>query len=160
MSDIEELLDRFRRGAELMAVTMTGAAGPELDYAASAGKWTIRQIVCHVSDAELVGACRFRRVIAEDAPTLMAYDQDSWTANLDYGRRKTSHALETFRRIRAENHDLLKELPPAAFDRTGNHSERGPLTLRQLVEMYAEHAESHARQIREIRAAYKASRAS
>jgi len=50
---------------------------------------------------------------------------------------------------------LLKELPEAAFARTGNHSQRGPITLRFQVELLAEHAESHARQMQAIREEYK-----
>jgi len=75
-------------------------------------------------------------------------------------RRKISESLETFRRLRAENHDLLKDLPEAVFERPGTHSEREPVTLRQLVELNAEHPEKHARQVQEIRRQYKQSRAS
>jgi hypothetical protein len=158
MSDIPSLLERFRRGPELLAVVLTGVFGEEEDFVTAPGKWSIRQIVAHLADAEMVGAHRMRQVIAEDSPTLIAYDQDKWTANLDYAKRKPKTSLETFRRIRAENYDLLKDVPPAAFDRTGNHTENGPMTLRSLLEGYANHAESHARQLQEIREAYKASK--
>src|SRR5215831_8950038 len=134
MAQIPALLERFRRGPELLAVVLTGVFGEEEDFAIASGKWSIRQIVAHLADAELVGAHRLRQVIAEDSPTLIAFDQDKWTANLDYGKRKPKQSLETFRRIRAENYELLKDLPESAFARTGNHSERGPLTLLQLVE--------------------------
>jgi len=160
MSDIAELLERLRRGAELVAVTMTGAAGSEVDFVPSPGKWSIRQIVAHLSDAEIAAAMRLRRIIAEENPKLEAYDQDAWATNLDYARRKPSQALETFRRIRAENYELLKELPEAAFERVATHSERGPLTLKQLVQLVAEHAENHAAQLRTRRAEYKSFKAS
>ena len=159
MSEIPALLERFRRGAELLAVVLTGVFGEEEDFAPAPGKWTVRQIVAHLADAELVGAHRFRQVIAEDNPTLIAYNQDAWTANLDYARRKPKQSLETFRRIRAENFDLLKGLPESVFERAGNHNENGRMTLRQLLEGYAGHAESHARQLQEIRETYKARRA-
>lgn len=158
MPDIPSLLERFRRGPELVAVVLTGVFGEEEDFVTASGKWSIRQIVAHLADADLVGAHRFRQIIAEDNPTIVAFDQDRWTKNLDYGRRKPKQALETFRRIRAENYDLLKELPAAAFDRAGNHTERGRLTLAEMLEGYAEHAESHARQMQEIREAYKKSK--
>jgi len=135
------------------------AAGSVLDYAPEQGKWTIRQIVAHLADAEIVGTMRMRRVIAEDDPKLEAFDQNAWAANLDYARRKTSQTLETFRRMRGENYELLKELPEAAFDRAGIHSERGRLTLKQLLQGYAEHAENHAAQMRARRAEYKAFKA-
>lgn len=159
MSDLSELLERFRRGPELVAAMMTGAAGPELDFVAGPGKWSLRQIVAHLSDSELVAADRFRRVAAEDNPTLVAYDQEAWARNLNYSRRKTSESLETFRRVRAENYELLKDLPEAAFERAGAHTERGPVTLRDLLEGSAGHAEAHARQVKEIREAYKRTRA-
>jgi hypothetical protein len=155
MSDLPALLERYRRGAEVLAMVLTGVFGDEEDFARAPGKWSVRQIVAHLADAELVGAHRFRQVIAEDNPTLIAFDQDKWTANLDYARRKPKQSLETFRRIRAENYELLKDLPESAFDRTGNHTENGPMTLRRLLEGYAGHAESHARQLQEIREEYK-----
>jgi hypothetical protein len=154
MSDTTTLLERFRRGPELLALVLTGVFGEEEDFELP-GKWTIRQIVAHVADSELVGAHRLRIVTAEDHPTLTAFDQEAWTRNLDYARRKPKTSLETFRRIRAENYELLKELPESAFERTGNHTERGVVTLRQLVEGYAGHAESHAQQIQNIREEYK-----
>lgn len=155
MSEIAAQLERYRRGAELLAVVLTGVFGEEEDFAVAPGKWSIREIVAHLADAEMVGSHRFRQVIAEEMPTLIAYDQDAWTRNLDYARRKPKQSLETFRRIRAENYELLKGLPESAFDRAGNHSENGPMTLRSLLEGYAGHAESHARQLQEIREAYK-----
>lgn len=155
MSDISDLLERFRRGPELLAVVTTGVFGEEEDFVTAPGKWSVRQIIAHLADAELVGAHRMRQVIAEENPTLIAYNQDDWTANLDYSRRKPKTSLETFRRIRAENHELLKGLDEAAYARVGNHTENGTMTLRQLVEGYANHAESHARQLQEIREQYK-----
>ncbi|HLH15960.1 MAG TPA: DinB family protein [Bryobacteraceae bacterium] len=155
MSDIAALLERYRRGPELLAVILTGVYGEEEDFSVAPGKWSIRQIVAHLADAEMVGAHRFRQVIAEDNPTLVAFDQDAWTRNLDYARRKPKQSLESFRRVRAENYELLKELPPEAFDRAGNHTERGRVTLRELLEGYAGHAESHARQLQSIRDEYQ-----
>ncbi len=155
MSEISDLLERFRRGAELVAVSITGAAGAELDWAPDPSKWSIRKVVAHLADSEIVACTRFRHVIAEENPKLEAYDQNAWAEKLDYDRRKTSQALESFRRMRAENYELLKELPAEAFDRVGIHAERGPETLKQILLRNAEHAESHAAQLRARRHEYK-----
>lgn len=158
MDEIAELLERFRRGPELVASALTGAAGSELDHAPAPGKWSVRQIVAHLSDSEMVGAFRMRRVAAEDNPALEAWDQDAWAVRLDYARRKPSQSLETFRRIRAENYELLRDLPAEAFARTGVHSERGPMSLLDLLRIYARHAEAHVEQIRAARASFKAAK--
>lgn len=155
MSGIPALLERYRRGPEVLAVVLTGVFGEEEDFVPAPGKWSARQIVAHLADMELVAAHRFRQVIAEDHPTLVAIDQDAWSANLDYARRKPKQSLETFRRLRAENFELLKALPEAAFERTGNHTENGSVTLLRLLEGYAGHAEAHARQLQELREEYK-----
>jgi len=158
MSDIPTLLERFRRGPELVASALTGISGVEEDFVTAPGKWSIRQIAAHLADSELVGAHRLRQVIAEDNPTLIAFDQDAWTKNLDYSRRKAEQSLETFRRIRTENYELLKAVPDSAWERTGNHTENGPMTLRRLLEGYAGHAGSHARQLQQIRDAFQAAK--
>src|SRR5438034_1478177 len=155
MNSLAEDLERFRRGAEVLATVLTGAAGEEIDFAPVPGKWNIRQMMAHLADSELVGAHRLRLVIAEDNPSLTAFDQDAWVRNLDYARRKPTQSLETFRRLRAENYELLKDLPESAFDRVGLHTENGPMSLRRLLAGYADHAESHARQLQTIRAEYK-----
>lgn len=155
MSEIAEFLEKFRRGPEVLAVMLTGSAGPESDYAIEPGKWTIRQILRHLVDAELVGAFRFRMILAEDNPPITAFDQDKWANNLDYAVRKPQESLETFRRLRADNYELLKGTPEEAFEREGVHSERGPVRLKEFLKMYAQHVEGHAMAIQKIREEYK-----
>src|SRR5258708_16046009 len=155
MSNLAESLERFRRGPELLAVVLTGVYGDETDFATAPGKWSIRQLIAHLADSEMVGAQRFRQVIAEDNPALGAFDQDAWARNLDYARKQPKQSLESFRRVRAENYELLKSLPDSAFESTGGHSERGPLTPWQLLGIYADHAERHSRQMQANREAFK-----
>jgi hypothetical protein len=159
MSELTDLLERYRRGGELLAMATTGAAGPELDFKAPGQHLSVRQMVCHLADAEIVGAMRLRQIIAEENPTLQYFDDDAWAEKLDYHKRKISHALENFRRLRTENHELLKDLPEAAFERKGTHSKDGPMSLRDVVDWYAHHSESHVTEIRTIRAAYREQRA-
>jgi hypothetical protein len=159
VSELAELLERYRRGAELLAVVTTGAAGPELDYSPAEGKWGVRTIVCHLADTEAVNVMRFRQMIAEDNPTLVPWDQDKWAANLDYKKRKISQPIETFRRLRGENYELLKDQPEEIFARTAQHQERGRMTVLDMLRLHAEHVEKHVRQIQAARAAYKEHRA-
>lgn len=159
MSELADLLERFRRGAELLAIATTGAAGTELDFKTAPDKWSVRQIVCHLADAEAVYVMRIRQVLAEDNPAFASFNGDAWAERLDYGRRKISHVLETFRRLRADNHELLKEMPEEAFSRPCTHAEVGAWTLRAMIQNCSEHLEDHVKQIQGVRAAYRESRA-
>src|SRR5690349_21694280 len=155
MSSLAETLERFRRGPELLAVVLTGVYGEEVDFSPAPGNWSIRLIAAHVADSELVAAQWFRQVIAENNPKLSDFDQDAWAKNLDYARRQPKQSLESFRRMRSENHDLLKGVPEAAFERLGTHPERGPVSLRELLDSRADHVERHTRQVQAIRDEYK-----
>lgn len=154
MSELQDLLERYRRGAELLAVATTGAAGPVLDYKES-GKWSVRQIVCHLADTEACVAMRVRQVIAEENPMLPGFDGEAWARSLDYDKRKITPMLEVFRVLRASNYELLNSLPEETYARVGNHTERGKMTLLDLLRTYAGHVESHVGQIQRTRAAYK-----
>jgi hypothetical protein len=87
------------------------------------------------------------------------FDDHLWAERLDYAKRKLSQPLETFRRLRTENFELLRDLDESAFARTGQHSKDGVLTLRKLVEWNAGHLEGHVGDIQAIRAAYREERA-
>ena len=159
MSELAELLERFRRGAELLAVATTGAAGTELDFRPASDKWTVREITCHLADAEIAAATGLRQILAEENPTLVSWNEKAWTGKLGYEHRKISQALEMFRLLRVANYELLKDLPEDTFQRAGVHPQRGRLTLLQRLRDLAEHAEGHVKQIQGVRAQYKEQRA-
>ncbi|HXF27182.1 MAG TPA: DinB family protein [Verrucomicrobiae bacterium] len=151
MSEISDLLERFRGGPELVADTIAGATDAELDFAPAPGKWTMRQIVAHLADTELVMAARFRRMIAEDRPRFEEFDQDAWAQSLDYSKRLPAQSIETLTLIRGDNYALLKDISEAAFERTGVHPRRGEMSVLQLVKLSADHVEKHSGHLRERR---------
>ncbi len=64
------------------------------------GKWSVRQVVQHLADSELVGGFRFRMVLAHDAPALPGYDQDAWAQRLRYSDSDLETALADFTTLR------------------------------------------------------------
>ena len=128
--------------AELPASAITAREAP--------GKWSIGEVIQHLADSELVGANRFRMVMAHDSPPLLAYDQDLWAERLRYSESNVNDALEEFSLIRRSNVRLFERASPTDFDRVGMHSERGEESLRHLLELYAGHDLVHLRQIERI----------
>jgi len=144
---IANLLERFKEGAALVRAAAGDLSG-KLDAPPAPGKWTARQILCHLADSEMVGRDRMARIAAEDNPTIVAYDQDAWATQLDYAVRDANEALESFCATRAANLRMLQALPATAWSKVGTHSFMGVLTLADMVRVYADHAEGHARQLR------------
>jgi len=119
---------------------------PEAD-----GKWSVRDVLQHLSDSELVWGCRLRMVLAHDRPQLTGYDQDLWAGRLHYERADPRQALEQFRVLRRSNLLLLEAASPSDLQRVGVHAERGEQTLEQMVRLCAGHDVLHLRQVERIR---------
>lgn len=152
---MNELIGRYRQGPEFLETAVAGVTDEEAMFSPADGKWNIRQILRHVLDTEIVAATRFRQMIAEDNPPMNAFKQDEWSARLAYSNAPIADSLSKFRVMRNDNADLLEDAGEKAMDRTGQHSVRGPMTVRSLVELFVRHVDSHAKQVDNIRAAWK-----
>jgi DinB superfamily len=116
------------------------------------GKWSIREVVQHLADSELVGGFRLRMVLAHDRPALTGYDQDLWATRLRYSEVDVHDALEQFMVLRRANMRLWQNLGPADLVRVGMHGERGEESLEHMRRLYAGHDLLHLRQVERIRA--------
>jgi uncharacterized damage-inducible protein DinB len=124
-------------------------AGTEsLTRAPAPGKWSVRDIVSHLADCELVFAFRLRQALAEDRHVIQPFDQDAWGAN--YSGYDAQAALAVFSAVREWNTTLLAGLKPEAFAKRLNHPERGEMTFQVVVETMAGHDLNHLGQIRAI----------
>jgi DinB superfamily len=115
------------------------------------GKWSIRDVIQHLADSELVGGFRLRMVMAHERPSLTGYDQDLWASRLRYCDVDVSDALEQFTVVRRANMRIWEHLSPADLARVGMHSERGEESLELMRRLYAGHDLLHLRQLERIR---------
>src|SRR4029078_8155459 len=94
-----------------------------------AGKWSTRQVVCHLADFEPIYADRMKRVIAEQCPTFFGGEPDTFAARLAYNHRSIEAELNLLTAVRQHVAAILRELKAEDFQRTGNHSDDGPRTF-------------------------------
>jgi hypothetical protein len=114
------------------------------------GKWSVNEILAHLSETELVGGYRIRKILEKNGNPNAAFDQDEWASAGNYTQRDSRRSLELFTALRNANLDLLKSLKPAQWKRYGMHSERGKETIAHIVRMFAGHDINHIRQIESI----------
>ena len=110
------------------------------------GKWTAREILCHLADVELGKSFRIRQVLA-GAPVQL-FDQDRWAER--YGRLEPSLAVETFRALRAWNLALFAGFDLRDWLTEAQHPERGPVSLDVEVRYMAGHDLNHLAQLRAV----------
>lgn len=132
---------------------IAGLPADQLVRPEAEGKWSIRHVVQHLADSELVWGWRLRLVLAQDRPTLTGYDQDAWAARLSYDTVRVEDALADFSMLRRATLRLLSHAKQADLDRVGLHVERGEESVRHMMRLYAGHDLLHIRQIERIRGA-------
>ena len=117
------------------------------------GKWSVIDVVGHLGDADLVFAFRMRMILSHDKPPLVGFDQDAWARELRYRETPLEEGLSTVRQLRTSNLRMLRAATPEQLERVGMHSERGPESIRTMMEMLAGHDIVHLRQIDRIKQA-------
>lgn len=148
--DRAPLIEQYREGSAAVEAALAGATDAELDRQPSGGGWTARQITHHLADSEATAYVRLRRLVAEDDPVIVGYDEPEFARRLHYDRPiETSVAV--LRAVRAASLELLESLTPAEWERSGTHSESGRYSVDDWLGIYARHSHDHADQIRRAR---------
>jgi uncharacterized damage-inducible protein DinB len=122
------------------------ALGPEkLNVQPAPGKWSVREILAHLADCEIVFAFRLRQTLAENNPVVQPFDQDKWA--LTYGQYDARMAAAVFSAVRQWNVALIAGLSDTDFDKPMNHPERGDMKFRDVVATMAGHDRNHLKQL-------------
>ncbi len=114
------------------------------------GKWSVREVLRHLADSEIVWGWRLRMVLAEERPPLTGYDQDAWAERLGYRHTDPGQSLEEFGALRRGHLGLLERASPGDLRRVGLHRERGEESLEHMVRLYAGHDLVHLTQVERI----------
>jgi hypothetical protein len=131
--------------------------GPErVGQSPAPGKWSAREIICHLADCEVVFAFRLRQSLAEDHHIVQPFDQEKWAQT--YSGLDVKQALEVFSSVRNWNIALIRQATPQALSKRLTHPERGEMTFQTVVETMAGHDLNHIRQIEAIAAKSQSAR--
>ncbi len=143
MSDLAKLIEAYAAGPNLLADALRSTANADIDARPIAGKWSIREVVCHLADSEIVHADRMKRVLAEDNPTFFEADPNLFRPALACPRRPLDNELAVVQAIRAHMLPILHSCDAAHFQRPGIHSLAGPMTLQTLLQRITAHIPHH-----------------
>jgi uncharacterized damage-inducible protein DinB len=143
MTTLTELTDAYASGAELLRRAVAGLTREQQLARPVPGRWSTLEVVCHLADFEPVFADRIKRVIALDEPPLVAADENRFAARLAYHDRDMDEELGLIDLTRRQLVRILRQLPDAARERVGMHSERGRMTLGEILTYATRHVAHH-----------------
>jgi hypothetical protein len=143
-----ELIEAYEAGPAEVDRALTEIGCDAFDRRPPDGSWSAHEVVHHLADSEMRSAIRLRRLLSEEDPLILGYDEASYASIFRYAERPMEPALAAFRASRSTTAQILRLLDDAAFARGGTHAESGPYGVEHWLRIYAHHGHEHADQIR------------
>ena len=119
------------------------------DHRYAEGKWSVKEVIGHLTDAERIFAYRMLRFGRGDATELPGFDENAYVPAGDFGARSLEELLEEFLAVRNATLSLVRSMPERAWTRRGVAS-NFVMSVRALAHVIAGH-ELHHRAILEQR---------
>jgi uncharacterized damage-inducible protein DinB len=151
LAAVSNAIASYESGPAKLRAACAGLTDAQLNTRIGPGEWSIMENAVHLLDSDLASTHRKRRIVAEENPLLIAYDENAFIARLPSAQANIAEVLDTFEANRRFTARWLRTLPSEAFARTGIHTQRGKVTLLQVVEIYANHVDHHLKFVMEKR---------
>ena len=150
---VAQKIEAYLGGIQILRQAVAGMTREQLTAKPVPGKWSTLEVVCHLVDSDQAWIHRMKRIIAENRPLFIGYDETRFAAALAYQERDLEEELTIFELSRRQMAQILRTLPAEAWARDGVHNERGLLTLEQHLQVEVEHVQHHVKFIAEKRRA-------
>jgi uncharacterized damage-inducible protein DinB len=147
-----ECVARIAAAPGRLRAAVAGLNDAQLDTPYRPGGWTVRQLVHHVPDSHLNAYTRIRLALTEDTPTIKPYEEARWAELPDALTLPVDVSLALLEALHGRWVALLQRLGPADGAREFHHPEQGrPVTIDELLAMYAWHGEHHVAHVAGLR---------
>lgn len=130
------------------AKLLSGLSDEQASYRYEPDKWSIKQIVGHISDGERVFAYRALAIARGETQSLPGFDQDPYVANGGYDDRSIADLAEEFATVRRANVMMFRAFSEEAWRRVGTANDN-PISVRAIAFIILGHERHHLRILRE-----------
>ena len=117
--DFPQILETQLRGMKQLLEQLTDA---QSDFRYAPGKWSIKEVLGHINDAERIFAVRILRIARGDQTPLPGFEQDDYVKVSNASSRTLSDLLEEFSAIRRATIVLIRSLDDTSWLRRGTAS--------------------------------------
>jgi hypothetical protein len=144
-NDIIVTLEDQRRQ---MLLLLSGRAEADGDLRYAPGKWTVKEVLGHVCDAERVFCYRALRISRNDPTPMEGFDENNYVRNGPFARRPLEDLIEDYIAVRRATVSLFRNLDEAAWTLRGM-ANQNEVTVRALACIIAGHELHHRRMLEE-----------
>ncbi|MEM7316629.1 MAG: YfiT family bacillithiol transferase [Planctomycetota bacterium] len=141
-----KLIDEIREAPARLAEAVSGLTDEQLDT--KYRNWTVRQIVHHVADSHVNSYMRFKWTLAEETPTIKAYEEADWVALADSASGAVDPPLALLSGLHEKWVQVLESMTESQYARAFIHPQSGDsVTLWEALNYYPWHGKHHTGQI-------------
>ncbi|RPD41027.1 DinB family protein [Chitinophaga barathri] len=115
----DDIYDAFKRHSAEVLDFFENIPHQKLNYAYGTGKWTIRQVLQHLIDAERIFAYRALRFARKDYTPLSPFDENEYAVEARVDHREWIDMVEEFQLVRLSSEHLFKSLNEEELKRSG-----------------------------------------
>lgn len=144
----DDIIAVFKQQADEMLALVDLLPEEKGNFAYAEGKWTVRELLGHIIDAERIFAYRMHRFSHGDTNPLTGFDQDIYIINGRYAERDIESLLKEFVFQRHANILMVNAFREADWDLKGTASET-EITVRALAFIMAGHVRHHINILKE-----------
>jgi hypothetical protein len=137
------MIEEYAEGGAKLRAAVAGLTTEELNAFPVPGTWSIQQICVHLLHSDLFAVGRMCRIIAEDVPLLMNWNENTFVARLRYDTLPIEDVITCYETMRRVMSATLRQCKDEDFNRYGIHSLRGKLTLEEILVQYNTHLSHH-----------------
>lgn len=142
------ILDRLVEQAHATQALLRGLDQDAQTRPYAPGKWNIKEVLCHLTDAERIFCVRALCFARGETAELPGFDHDSYVATSCAARRSLSNLLEEYASVRGATLRLFESFSEEDLTRSGTASGQR-VSVRALAWIIAGHERHHQRLLRE-----------
>lgn len=120
----------------------------QAEYRYAEGKWTLSEVLGHLTDTERIMNYRILRIARGDKSPLMGFDENEYVQEASFNERTIADLLEDYQNVRRATISLLKGLPQKSLQNKGN-ANGFEVTVETIAYMIAGHELHHIKIIQE-----------
>ena len=143
-----DLVAYLRRQGERTAEFLRGIPEHLHEHRYAEGKWSVKEVVGHLSDVERVMSYRALRFARADETPVPGFDENTYVPAANFDARSLDSLVEEYASVRAATLTLLASLDEAAARRRGTANER-EISVRALAYIIAGHIDHHVALLKE-----------
>ena len=146
----QELVNTYIANCADFEKVVRSIGANDLSRIAKEGEWSAAYVIHHMADADMHFATRFLHILTVDKPAIVPFDEDVYPDRLKYVARDAHDSLASIIGLHKVVANILKLVDDADWKRAGIHSEKGEITLAEVLTLASNHTHSHVEQLQEI----------